>query len=107
MFIPPNLGKFEVVKIQEYTICIKAESNKIDHQFRGDAWHLGGDMCFYTFPYQYFWGKDYKRSLRAAERLQSKGKTSELQRRYKVSTVQELESVYKAAVIAGLQNKKS
>jgi hypothetical protein len=107
MFIPPNLGKFEVTKIQENTITILAESKKIDHQFRGDMWSLGGDRCFYTFPYRYFWGKDYKRSLRAAERLQSKGKTSELQRRYNVSTVQELESLYKAAVIAGLRNKKS
>jgi hypothetical protein len=107
MFIPPNLGKFEVVKIQEDTITILAESKKIDHQFRGDMWHLGGgnDKCWYTFPYNYFWGKDWKKDLQAAGRFEKQGRKHMIKQYYNVSSVQELENVYRVAVIAGLSHK--
>jgi hypothetical protein len=106
MFIPPNLGKFEVVSIdyEHDKICILAASKKGEHR---DHFSTGGDMCYYNFPINYFWGKDFKRNLRLAKFWEDRGRIGKIKEVFGVNSVKGLEHVYKTAAIAGLRNKKS
>jgi hypothetical protein len=106
MFIPPNLGKFDITNIdyENNRICILAESKKGEHR---DHFSTGGDKCYYTFPFSYFWGKDWKRNLRLVGSWEKKGKIEKIREVFGVDSVKGLESVYTVAAIAGLRNKKS